>query len=451
MEVSTIPSSSYTSISPSTSNPTTIMSSELGFSTRAIHIGSDPDDSTSAVIPAISLSTTFKQSSVGVHKGYEYSRSQNPSRRAFEETLAALEAGGASALAFASGSATTATLVQSLGPGAHILSVNDVYGGTYRYLSAVAPAQGVEVTFLDLERASDEEILGSLRKNTKLVWIESPTNPTLRVIDIRHIADLLESSTSSNSIEHRPETRPMIVVDNTFASPFYFSPLLSGADLALHSLTKYVNGHSDVVSGALILPSHHSNRSDPSSLLSRLTYLQNAIGAIPSPFDSWLAQRGAKTLGVRMKEHGLNALKVARHLENHPGVVKGDDAQRGVIYPGLRSHPKQRTVWKGLSPSARKWIESLPSSLLDPSSSSSGSPIALPSASSTEPLSFDFPFSGMVSFRIKGGEKAADKFLANTRIFTLAESLGGVESLAELPSKMTHGVRYPPPSLLTSY
>jgi len=332
-----------------------------------------------------------------------------------------------------------------LGAGAHILSVNDVYGGTYRYLSAVAPAQGVEVTFLDLEKASDEKILGALKKNTKLVWVESPTNPTLRVIDVRHVADLLEFATGSGSGSalsegNRPEKRPLIVVDNTFASPFYSSPLLSGADLVLHSLTKYVNGHSDVVAGALILPVHHSDRSDPSSLISRLTYLQNAIGAIPSPFDSWLAQRGAKTLAVRMKEHGLNALRVARHLEGHPGVVGNGNGERGVSYPGLRSHPRQRTVWKGLSPSARKWIESLPASLLDPSASSSSS-ITFPSASETsaDSLPFDFPFSGMVSFRIKGGEEAAEKFLANTRLFTLAESLGGVESLAELPSKMTHG------------
>ena len=371
--------------------------SDFGFSTRAIHVGSEPDASTSAVIPAISLSTTFKQSEVGVHKGFEYSRSQNPSRLALEQTLAALEAGGANALAFASGSATTATVIQSLGAGAHVLSVNDVYGGTYRYLTNVATAQGVEVTFLDMEVASDQEIVDAIRPNTKLIWIESPTNPTLRFIDIDNVSKLVASKHPNR------DTRPIILVDNTFASPFYSSPLLHGADVVLHSLTKYINGHSDVVGGALILPnSPFHNR-----LTEKLTYLQNAIGAIPSPFDSWLAQRGAKTLGVRMKQHGLNALYLARYLENSSLVVPGS-----VIYPGLPSYPKQGVAWKHLSPHAAKFL----------------------SAEHTREAGF--PFSGMLSFRPRGDVRT---FLSSLKVFTLAESLGGVESLAELPAAMTHG------------
>ncbi|OBZ77967.1 Cystathionine gamma-lyase [Grifola frondosa] len=208
-------------------------SSVDGFGTRAIHVGSDANEETGAVIPAISLSTTYKQNGVGNHKGFEYSRSGNPNRNALEATLASLESGGAYALAFASGSATTATVLQSLGPDAHIVSVNDVYGGTFRYMSRVAKEnQGLDTTFVDLENADDETILASFRPNTKLVWIESPTNPTLRLIDIPRIASLARSAPSS----------PLVLVDNTFLSPFYSSPLLQGADIVMHSLTKYING-----------------------------------------------------------------------------------------------------------------------------------------------------------------------------------------------------------------
>ncbi|EIW77416.1 hypothetical protein CONPUDRAFT_139306 [Coniophora puteana RWD-64-598 SS2] len=381
---------------------------EHGFGTRAIHVGSEANAETGAVIPPISLSTTYKQDSVGVHKGFEYSRSGNPNRDALESTLASIEVGGAYALAFSSGSATTATVLQSLGPNAHVLSVNDVYGGTFRYLKRVASeTQGLETTFLDLEKASDDEILAEIRPNTKLIWIESPTNPTLRLVDVPRIVSLARSHPSS----------PLVLIDNTFMSPFYASPLLQGADIVVHSLTKYINGHSDVVMGAAILPPHHSE------LVEKLRFLQNAHGAIPSPYDCWLAQRGAKTLHLRMKQHGVNALAVAKALARNPHVEE-------VIYPGLASSPRHALARKTLSPHARKFVDSLPSSVA-----------STPSSSSTDLSSEEggFPFGGMVSFRIRGGFAEANKFLSTTRLFTLAESLGGVESLAEHPARMTHG------------
>ncbi|KAG6835835.1 hypothetical protein H0H93_014080 [Arthromyces matolae] len=376
------------------------MQHELGFGTRAIHVGSDPNKETGAVIPPISLSTTYKQDAIGVHQGYEYSRSGNPNRDALEQTLASLESGGAYALTFASGCATTATILQSLGPNAHILSVNDVYGGTFRYMTRVGTEnQGLETTFMDLEEADDETILSAIKPNTKLIWIESPTNPTLRLINIRRLSSLISPLAN----------RPLLLVDNTFLSPFYSSPLLLGADIVVHSLTKYVNGHSDVIMGSLILPSHHQ------LLYQKLRFLQNAIGAVPSPYDCWLAQRGAKTLHLRMKAHGINALKVAKALEESPYVEE-------VIYPGLKSHPRHELAYDSLSAHARKFVDSLPSSVrVD-----------------------GFPYGGMVSFRIKKGGsnssgEAAERFLTSTKLFTLAESLGGVESLAEHPARMTHG------------
>ncbi|PPQ73504.1 hypothetical protein CVT24_007650 [Panaeolus cyanescens] len=383
-----------------------------GFGTRAIHVGSEPNEETGAVIPPISLSTTYKQAAIGVHKGFEYSRSGNPNRNALEQTLASLEAGGAFGLAFASGSATTATVLQSLGPSSHIVSVNDVYGGTFRYIRRVASEnQGLEATFLDLELATDDEILSSIRENTKLIWIESPTNPTLRLIDIPRIAKLAHSHPS----------KPIVLVDNTFLSPFYSSPLLLGADVVMHSLTKYVNGHSDVVMGALILPPHHAVLAD------KLRFLQNAIGAVPSAYDSWLAQRGAKTLHLRMKQHGINALAVARALQAEADVANG--AVEEVIYPGLpgrteASRKKNELAWKSLSPHARKFV--INAGFVNESDPE-------------KPPVNGFPFSGMISFRIRGGQTEANAFLTSTRLFTLAESLGGVESLAEHPAQMTHG------------
>ncbi|KAF8903676.1 Cys/Met metabolism PLP-dependent enzyme-domain-containing protein [Gymnopilus junonius] len=352
-----------------------------GFGTRAIHVGSEPNPETGAVIPPISLSTTYKQSAIGVHKGFEYSRSGNPNRNALESTLASIEAGGAYGLAFASGSAATATVLQALGPNPHIVSVNDVYGGTFRYIRRVAAEnQGLEATFLDLESASDDEVFAAFKENTKLVWIESPTNPTLRLIDITRIARLARSHPS----------KPLVLVDNTFLSPFYSSPLLLGADIVMHSLTKYVNGHSDVVMGALILPAEHAAFAD------KLRFLQNAIGSVPSAYDCWLAQRGAKTLHLRMKAHGKNALAVAKALERNPGCSRW----LSPVYPVRRRRRRGRTPWRGRS------LHPMPS---------------------IPPPAEGFPFSGMISF------------LTSLRLFTLAESLGGVESLAEHPAKMTHG------------
>ncbi|TDL25034.1 hypothetical protein BD410DRAFT_766748 [Rickenella mellea] len=375
-----------------------------GFSTRAVHIGSSPSKETGAVIPPISLSTTYAQEAVGVHKGYEYTRSGNPNRDQLEAQLTSLEAGGQFALAFSSGSATTATVLQSLDRDAHVLSVNDVYGGTFRYMTKVS---GLETTFLDMETADDDAILASIRPNTKLIWIESPTNPTLRLISIPHIVSLARSHPAN----------PLVLVDSTFLSPYYFSPLLLGADIVMHSLTKYINGHSDVLMGALILPARHA------ALADRLRFLQNAIGAVPSAFDAWLAQRGAKTLQLRMRQHGLNALRVARFLEGRIGkdVVS-------VSYPGLASHPRNALARASLSPHAKDWVDSLGS---DADIAARGG----------------FPYGGMLSFRIQPANPnspdephaTASRFLQELKIFTLAESLGGVESLAELPSRMTHG------------
>jgi len=362
-----------------------------GFGTLAIHVGSDPDPETGAVIPAISLSTTYKQDGVGNHKGFEYSRSGNPNRQALEAMLAALESGGTHAIAFSSGSAGTATMVQAVGPNAHILSVNDVYGGTFRYLKRVASEmQALEVSFLDFDDADDDALLAAFQPNTKLVWIETPTNPTLRLVDIPRIVSLARSHPS----------RPLVVVDNTFLSPFYQSPLLLGADVVAHSLSKYINGHTDVIMGALILPAHHG------ALAEKLRFLQNAHGAIPSPYDCWLAQRGAKTLHLRMKAHGINALKVAQVLERSPLVEE-------VIYPGLASHPRNVLAYRQLSPNAKAFVDAVQGG-------------------------GGFPYGGMVSFRIRGGASEANAFLTATRLFSLAETLGGVESLAEVPAQMTH-------------
>lgn len=401
-----------------------------GFNTLSVHVGSSPDPSTGAVIPAISLSTTYAQAAPGFHKGFEYSRSDNPNRNSLEKMLASIEKGGETALAFGSGSAATGVVVQALGSGAHVLSVNDVYGGTYRYLKRVASEiQGLEVTLLDLENVDEENIRENIRENTKvrfvafrrhvpdeflirdflqLIWLESPTNPTLKLMDVARIAQ----------IAHSHPSQPLLLVDNTFLSPFYSSPLLLGADIVLHSLTKYVNGHSDVVMGALILPPSSSEKQR--AFKDKLRFLQNATGAVPSAYDSWLAQRGAKTLGLRMRQHGLSALKVAKLLKSHPLVEE-------VLYPGLESNKRYDLAWKSLSAHAKRWIEEevLLRDLHHHHSSAS------------EPPEGGFPFSGMISFRLPTHAHAV-AFLTSTRLFTLAESLGGVESLAEHPASMTH-------------
>ncbi|KAI9003239.1 Cys/Met metabolism PLP-dependent enzyme-domain-containing protein [Gaertneriomyces semiglobifer] len=343
---------------------------DFKFATLAVHAGQDPDPVTGAVIPPLSLSTTFAQSKAGVHKGFDYSRSGNPTRNALEVAIAALEH-GKYALAFSSGSVTTASVANLVPTGGHIVSVNDTYGGTYRYFTNVAKNNGVLVDFVDLFDPNNLKTV--LKPNTRMVWLETPTNPTLRLCDIRAIADIVHA--------HSPET--ILVVDNTFMSPYFQNPLLLGADIVVHSVTKYINGHSDVVMGAAVTNSD--------TLYQRLAFLQNSIGGVPSAFDCFLANRGLKTLHLRMQAHQRNALSIASYLESHPLVER-------VIYPGLPSHPQHALALK----QARG-------------------------------------FGGMVTFYIKDATlDHSNAFLSALRIFALAESLGGVESLAELPAVMTH-------------
>ncbi|PWN52282.1 hypothetical protein IE53DRAFT_385287 [Violaceomyces palustris] len=389
-------SSSGDSTPSSSSSP----SPYVGFSTKAIHIGSEPNPHTGAVIPPISLSSTFAQDGVGNFKGYEYSRSANPNRTSFERAVAALE-GGSRGLAFSSGSAVTATILNSIPRESHVLSVNDVYGGTYRYFTKVASvSQGIQTSFVQMDGQREEvrkRVHDSVRKETRLVWIETPTNPTLRVIDIALVAETVRSHPDAS-----PDLR--IVVDNTFLSPWFQNPLELGADLVLHSVTKYLNGHSDVVMGVAV--------TNDESWADRLAFLQNSIGAVPSAFDSWLALRGLKTLHLRMQAHGQSALTIARFLESHPAIET-------VIYPGLPSHPGYEVARKQISKRAK-------ASFRPSSDDTSGA----------------FAYGGMISFRLKcdpADDAPADVVLKNLKVFTLAESLGGVESLIELPSKMTHG------------
>lgn len=374
---------------------------QLGFATKAIHVGSEPGEDTGAVIPAISLSTTYKQKAVGDFK-YEYSRSANPNRDSLERALAALE-GGRYGLAFASGSSVTATIVNALPPRSHIVSVNDVYGGTYRYFTKVANvAQGIETTFAELAGADPAVVEANLRKavrpDTRLIWIESPTNPTLRLIDIPFVVKIAKSISPSASV----------VVDSTFLSPWYQNPLSLGADIVAHSITKYINGHSDVVMGALV--------TNDATWAERLRFLQNSSGAVPSAFDSWLALRGIKTLAVRMQEHGASALTIAKALSKHPAVKE-------VIYPGLPSHPSFELARRQISP--RAFQKSVARGL----------------ARSDGVEAEGFPYGGMVTIRLASDErdeKPVDEILQRLHLFTLAESLGGVESLVEQPSRMTH-------------
>ena len=347
---------------------------EYSFATVAIHTGSHPDPSTNAVIAPIGVSTTFAQSEIGTSK-YEYSRSGNDSRERFETAVAALEK-GKYGLAFSSGSAVTAAILDSLRRG-HIVCGHDVYGGTHRYMTKVANHKGLKTTFANL---TNPEVLRKLiRDDTKAIWAESPSNPTLTLVDIAEISRIAK--------EINPEI--IIVVDNTFLSPYVSNPLTLGADIVFHSVTKYINGHSDVVMGALVTNSD--------SLYETLKFLQNANGAVPSPFDCFLAHRGLKTLALRAKAASDNALTIANHLASSPNVL-------AVSYPGLKSHPQHHLTYK------------------QHRLASNGTPLS----------------GGMISFRIKGGPLAAEQFVYSTKLFTLAESLGGVESLLEIPARMTH-------------
>jgi cystathionine gamma-synthase/cystathionine gamma-lyase len=341
---------------------------KLQLDTLAIHAGQAPDPLTGAVMPPIVLSSTFAQEGPGKHKGFEYARTDNPTRRTLEHCLAALE-GASHGLAFASGCAAMTTLLNTLRPGDHVVACDDVYGGTFRILDKVMKPLGIETTWVDLTDMS--RLAPALRIETKLVWLETPTNPMLKLVDIAKAAEITRVHGAK------------LVVDNTFATPMLQRPLALGADVVIHSTTKYLNGHSDVVGGALL--------TSDASLAERVRFLQNAMGAVPSPFDCFLVLRGVKTLPVRMERHCRSAQAIAELLATHAAVER-------VYYPGLASHPQ----------------------------------VALAQRQMSAP-------GGMISFVVRGGLPAARRLLEAVKIFVCAESLGGVESLIEHPALMTHG------------
>jgi cystathionine gamma-lyase len=340
----------------------------LKFATRTIHAGQSPDPSTGAIMPPIYATSTYVQKSPGVHQGYEYSRSQNPTRHAYERCLADLES-GRHGFAFASGMAAIATILELIDSGSHVLAMDDLYGGSFRLFEQVRKrSAGLTFTFADL---SDPAVLETqIRPETRMIWIESPTNPMLKLVDLAETARVARAR------------RLLLVVDNTFASPCLQRPLETGADIVMHSATKYLNGHSDVIGGAVVVKDDN--------LADQIGYLQNAVGAIAGPFDSFLALRGLKTLALRMQRHCENARKIAAWLAHHPGVER-------VLYPGLASHPQHALAVRQMS-----------------------------------------GFGGMITFFINGGLDAARRFLERCELFALAESLGGVESLVEHPAIMTH-------------
>jgi cystathionine beta-lyase/cystathionine gamma-synthase len=339
----------------------------MDFETRAIHEGQEPDPATGAVTVPIYQTSTYVQEAVGQHKGYDYSRGVNPTRTALQLCLASLE-GGEHGVAFASGMAAATTVMHLVSPGDRIVSVNDVYGGVYRLFSQIYAPKGYEFEYLAAPELSTD-LTEHLDERTRLVWVETPTNPLLNLVDIRAVADAAH------------EAGAMVVVDNTFATPYLQRPLELGADVVLHSMTKYLGGHSDVVGGFVAT-------NDP-TVAERLYFLQNSLGAIPGPFDAWLVLRGLKTLAVRMRQHCENARRVAEFLDSHASVER-------VLYPGLSSHPGYEI--------ARRQMRD---------------------------------FGGMISFLVTSEEEAVE-LVARTSIWKLAESLGGVESLIEHPARMTH-------------
>jgi cystathionine gamma-lyase len=345
------------------------MDKQHKFATRAIHAGQQADPSTGAVMTPIYATSTYAQSSPGVHKGYEYARTQNPTRMAFERCVADLES-GKQGFAFASGLAASATLLDVLAAGSHVVALDDLYGGTYRLFERVRrQSANLEVTFVDM---SDRARLESaLRPNTRMIWVESPSNPLLKLVDLQMVADLARARGI------------LTVADNTFATPWVQRPLESGFDVVLHSVTKYLNGHSDMIGGAIVV-------GENAELAERLAFLQNAVGGVLGPFDSFLALRGLKTLPLRMARHCDNALAVAQWLTRHRKI-------KAVHYPGLPDHPQHALARRQMS-----------------------------------------AFGGMVSLVIDGGLDDARRFLERLQIFVCAESLGGVESLAEHPAIMTH-------------
>jgi len=344
-------------------------SNRQGFATRAIHAGQAPDPTTGAVMVPIYATSTYVQQSPGVHKGYEYSRSQNPTRMAFEACVADLES-GARGYAFASGLAAMGTVLELLDAGSHIIAMDDLYGGSVRLFSRVRQrSAGLQVSFVDLTDLAAVE--AAIRPNTKMIWVETPTNPLLKLSDL--------SALSALAKKHGL----LSVCDNTFATPYLQRPLERGFDIVVHSVTKYLNGHSDMVGGIAVL------RDDP-ELVEKMAFLHNAVGSILGPFDSFLAMRGLKTLALRMRQHTESAMAIAAWLETHPKVER-------VVYPGLASHPQHEL--------AKRQMDG---------------------------------FGGMITFFIKGGLEEARRMLERCQIFALAESLGGVESLIEHPAIMTH-------------
>jgi cystathionine gamma-lyase len=339
-----------------------------GFSTRAIHVGQDPDPATGATIVPIYQTSTYTQEAIGVHKGYAYSRSANPTRAALEACIASLEQ-GEHALAFASGMAATSAVISLLNAGDHVLAGNDLYGGTYRVFTQVFERLGIHFDFVDTREP--EAVQEAIQPHTRMLWVETPTNPLLRLCDIEAMAKLSKAHGL------------LLAVDNTFLSPYFQQPLTLGADIVVHSTTKYMGGHSDVVGGAVI--------TRDADLHQRLAFLQNSMGGVPGPFDAWLTLRGLKTLALRMRAHEQNALALADFLVQHPKIKQ-------VNYPGLPQHPQYALAQRQMS-----------------------------------------GFGGMMSIEVVGGLAAGRKVAESTRLFSLAESLGGVESLIGHPATMTHG------------
>lgn len=340
---------------------------KVNFATKAIHAGQQPDPTTGAIMTPVYLTSTYVQKSPGVHKGWEYSRTHNPTRKAYENCMAALE-NGTHGFAFASGCAATTTILALLKNADHVIAMDDMYGGTFRLFDKVLRPMGLNFSYVDLTQVKNFE--AAITPATKMVWLETPTNPTLKLADIETIA----------KIAHQKGI--LVVVDNTFMSPFFQRPLDLGADIVVHSATKYIGGHSDMVGGIAV-----TNKAE---LAERMAFLSNSMGTIQGPFDSFLALRSLKTLPLRMKAHEANAIQIANFLSSHPKVEK-------VIYPGLKSHPQHDLAKRQM-----------------------------------------LGFGGMITFFIKGGLPAARKFLESVEIFALAESLGGVESLVEHPAIMTH-------------
>lgn len=340
-----------------------------GLGTRAIHAGQSPDPSTGAIMVPIYATSTYVQKSPGVHQGYEYSRSQNPTRMAYERCVADLE-GGRQGYAFASGLAAASTVLDLLDSGSHVIAMDDLYGGTYRLFERVRRrSAGLDFSFIDLNDGA--ALKAALKPNTRMIWAETPTNPMLKLVDLAKIGAFARKHGL------------ILVVDNTFCSPMLQRPLEFGADLVLHSATKYLNGHSDMVGGIVVA-------GENAELAEQMAFLQNSVGAVAGPFDSFLAMRGLKTLHLRMRAHCQSAMEIAKWLEKHPSIER-------VIYPGLKSHPQHEL--------AKRQMDG---------------------------------FGGIISVEVKGGLRKARRMLERCKLFSLAESLGGVESLIEHPAIMTH-------------